>query len=259
MGGISGGSGGGAASGIYANVGLIGTNNSVTPLTQYDFSATAVVLRNATNEIVVRYNVATVTNNVATAGPVANGRDQAAAFAANSWIHFYWIWNGTTLATISSAVAPPTGPTLPAGYTHWAYIGAVRFNASSQLARTRMNGNATYYDTHNDTIAASGITTSNETALSLSPYVPPNAAKTILELFAAYQSTTTADNNDFIINYKLGQEFFRVKIGDTQVANINLVTRQQFVIPNANQNIYYKWATTSGTRTATILVNGYDV
>ena len=87
----------------YSVRGLTGTNNSTTPNTQYDFSADAVVLINTNGAPIRRVNTGTITNNVSAAGAVANGRDQSGAFSAGSWIHFYFIWNGTTLATVSSA------------------------------------------------------------------------------------------------------------------------------------------------------------
>lgn len=250
--------GGGAASGVYANVGLIGANNAVTPLTQYDFSATAVVLRNTSNEIVVRYNVATVTNDVAAAGPVANGRDQAAAFAANSWIHFYWIWNGTTLATISSAVAPPTGPTLPAGYTHWAYIGAIRFNASSQLMQTRISGNNVYYRNNGLTQVLSGGSATGATAVDVSSFVPPNASHIFLESRLLYQNAAVNADNNVRFAFVSGDDYFFMRL-ITQVANQNFEYSGQIVIPNATQQIFYNWSVAAGTRSAFLYINGYGV
>ena len=89
---------------------------------------------------VTRFNPGTITNNIALSGPVINGRDQSVGFPISLWVHFYWIWNGTTLATISSATPPPTGPVLPNGYTHWAYAGAVYQNAALQLVKTFIQG-----------------------------------------------------------------------------------------------------------------------
>src|ERR1044072_4542741 len=93
------------------------TNNTGTPDTQFDLNADIVVLRGSDGNSVVRVAPGSITNNVSTAGPAANGRDQSGAFSASSWVHFYWIWNGTTIATISSTATQATGPTLPSGYT----------------------------------------------------------------------------------------------------------------------------------------------
>src|SRR5882724_7227456 len=105
--------------GAYAVRGLVGQNQAAAPNTKYEISADAVVLRNpTTGQTITKTSTGTLTNDTGVAGVTANGRDQAGAFSASSWIHFYFIVkaDGTGLATLSSAVAPPTGPTLPATY-----------------------------------------------------------------------------------------------------------------------------------------------
>lgn len=155
-------------------------NNAGTPNTQYDLDADTIVLRDASNKIVVVHNPgAALTNNVSTAGPAAAGRDQAGAFAADSWIHFYWIYNPTTstLSTLSSAVAPPTGPTLPTDYTYWAYAGAVRFDAASHLIPTRIKGCWAYYEGRQKFLddGGGGGVANTERTVSVANYMPPNA------------------------------------------------------------------------------------
>jgi hypothetical protein len=123
---VPGGSGGGSGNGAYGSRGQFSRNNAGTPDTQYDLKADVVILAKPSDQsTVTQFSPSTITNNVAQGGPVANGRDQSTAFSISSWVHFYWIWNGTALATISSASPPPTGPVLPSGYTHWAYASAV--------------------------------------------------------------------------------------------------------------------------------------
>jgi len=173
-------------------MGLIGINNSVTPNTQYDLSADTVVLRNTSDgTIAVRTATGTITNDTGLAGSAANGRDQAGAFSASSWVHFYFIWNGTTLATLSSTVAPPTGPTLPTGYTHWAYAGAVRYNATPVLLPTRFAGALATYGvvTGGEIRILSAGTASTMTAVSAASYVPPNSR-------IALMSVSLADNTN---------------------------------------------------------------
>jgi len=82
--------------------------------------------------------------NTQTAGPVANGRDQAAVFA-NPEVHFYAITTGlnsTRANGIASSTPPPTGPTLPAGYTAWAYLATVKYDvtASGSAADAAVTG-----------------------------------------------------------------------------------------------------------------------
>jgi hypothetical protein len=166
--------------GTYQVVGLVGVNNAVTPNTKYDLSADAVVLRNPSDgSTITKVNTGVLTNDTSVAGPAAGGKDQAGAFAANNWIHFYFIIkaDGTGLSTLSSLTTPPTGPTLPATYTHWAYAGAVRYNATPLLIKTTMRGSwMTYTDgmnASNNALAGGAATT--ETAVSLAAFVPPNA------------------------------------------------------------------------------------
>jgi len=157
--------------GSFANVGLAGRNNTATPNTQYDFSATSVTLRNSSNETVTVFNTGTVTNDINVSGPTANGRDSAVA-PSNQWRHLYWIWNGSTLATINSTVAPPTGPTLPSGYTHWCYIGALYF--SSAYYRSILQGSWVYSGNISD-FNLGTLTATSPTNHSLNAVVPPNA------------------------------------------------------------------------------------
>jgi hypothetical protein len=147
--------------GTYLVRGAQGKNNTTTPNTQYDLDANKVQPFNPSDgSIVVRQNPSVLTNNILTAGPAAGGRDQAGAFSASSWIHFYWIWNGTTLSTISSLSAPTgaAGPTMPATYTHWAYAGAIRLDASNALISTYVLGSWVYYVSPTEVLSAGAAT-----------------------------------------------------------------------------------------------------
>lgn len=146
---------------------LVAANNSGTPNSQMDLAAQSVTLKGtATTPSVTRFSVGAITNNILTAGPAANGRDQAGAFAATSEVHFYFIWNGTALATISSLVAPPTGPTLPTGYTHWAYAMSVKLTGTN-LPQVRAFGRRVSY------VTVQSIGTPNgTTSFTYSTFVP---------------------------------------------------------------------------------------
>lgn len=102
-------------------------------------SASEVVLRRASGESAWVTGVSG-TCNIATAGPIINGRDQASAFADNSFVYIYWIWNGSTTATLASATGPVSGPTLPSGYTHYALATIVRNTTSSTLLASQIRG-----------------------------------------------------------------------------------------------------------------------
>lgn len=159
---------------LYGSRNLLGANNAGAPTTRYDLSADVVLARNASDGTTVTLTAPTVTLDVTTAGPIANGRDQAGSFTTPSWLHLYWIGKADgTKAAIASATPPPTGPTLPAMYTHWAYIGALRFNAAAQIVVTHLRGQWSHY-VDNQVIVAAGLHTT-ETAVSYAALVPPNA------------------------------------------------------------------------------------
>jgi hypothetical protein len=150
-------------------------NNASTPNTQFDLAADAVVLKDATNQTITIDDPSGVTCNLSTAGPAANGRDQAGGFTAGSWVHFYWIYDPAsgTLASLASATAPPTGPTLPSAYTYWAYAGAVYFTSGSALRKVRLKGSWAHYEVKQSVL--SGGSATSETNVSVSTFVPPNA------------------------------------------------------------------------------------
>ena len=172
-----------AAGGLQAQpYGSIGQKSFVaSSQNQFTLSADVVMLRHTTSGSAVRYAPSNLTNDITTAGSTANGRDAAASFSASSWVHFYWIFDPgdedtarpENLASLSSATAPPTGPTLPTNYVYWSYAGAVRLNSSSQLTRTRIMGNKALYETHQQALTDGVATTESE--VNLQSFIPPNA------------------------------------------------------------------------------------
>lgn len=227
--------GGASVTGLYAVRGLQGANNTATPLTQFDMSADQVALRNPTdNSISVRTNTGTLTNNTALAGPAANGRDVAAAFTGNTWLHFYFIWNGTTLATLSSTTAPPTGPALPTGYTSWAYAGFVRYGTGTggSLIRTRWRGTMMYYDVA--TTVVSNGTAIIETTVSVASAVAPNA--TSMGLAVGLVNTAVGS---FFIRTVSGQNFWPTM---EVPAGLSFNNWFQLELPNLSQQFFFQFA-----------------
>ena len=172
---------------------------------------TLVITNNQAQQVTVTFNSAvlvnssgypifsgsqTLTINMSTTG--ANGLDTGSQ-AANTWYYVYAISNGSTVAGIVSAVAPPTGPALPAGYTFVAYLGAVRGGASTvTLLNTKQVGNRAQY-----IIGASGTTTAMPaikssalgsfwTAQSVTLVVPTTATRATVQLYASFQAATGA-------------------------------------------------------------------
>ena len=223
--------------GTYSQRGLTGVNNASNPTTQFDFAANDVTLRNSAGQM-SRVNNPSATNNTSTAGPAANGRDQAGAFAASSWIHFYWIYNaGTaTMATISSANAPPTGPSLPSGYTYWCYIGAVLFNASSQLRNVVLRGSKFFHRTQADCQVLSLGTSGGPANVSLAVVLPPNGLTAQLNCIVYNGGAAIADV--FAALYVVGSnEYYRIR--NVVDGNHFMQEQETIEIPNVGQNIAY--------------------
>jgi len=165
-------------SGIHRVASLTGTNNAGTPASQYDLTAGAVVLRNPTDgSIIVRTNPGTLTVNLATTG--ANGLDTGAQ--ATAFYNLYYIWNGTTLSTVASLADASAGPSLPSGYTFWAWATTIRSTAS--LANSYVRGCRVYWQEARQLIINS--TGTGETTVSVATLTAPNAKSTALFLDAA--------------------------------------------------------------------------
>ena len=226
--------------GAFGSRGQTSRNNPNTPNTQYDLKADVVILYKPSDQTtVVRHNPGTITNNISTAGPAANGRDQSGGFGASSWIHFYWIWNGSSLATVSSLTAPPTGPVLPSGYTHWSYAGAVFFNSSSQLVKTRIQGSLAEYEGYQAALSNGGATV--ETAISLANFVPPNALTGTLWFVA--KIAHGSNNNDGMVAVRVVPGVDHITLSETTATGnttIRWVARSISEVINASQ-IFYLW------------------
>ena len=231
----------GSSTGPYAIRNLVGQNDATTPNTKYGVSADLVQLRNpTTGTVVIRTNTGTLTNDILLAGPAANGRDQAAVFAVSTWLHLYFIWNGTTLATLSSIVAPPTGPTLPTGYTHWAYAGAVYNDATPLLVKTRLRGTLAFYETQ-QTALSGGTQATTEATVSLATLVPPNALDWRANFFEGNATTIH-------LRVVTGSEYFS---GASPISGLWSLT-----LPNIAQQFFYFG---DANPSLTVQVTGYRV
>ena len=120
-------------------IGLVIQNNSGTPNTQIDITASYAVMVNTSNLPFTATSVS-VTINANTTG--ANGIDTGALGASTA----YFIWlisDGTTTAGLLSLSA--TAPTMPVGYTYKVRVGATFTGGSSTLLRIIQKGNRGQY------------------------------------------------------------------------------------------------------------------
>lgn len=228
---------------------LVGARAVTVSSLQYQMSAEIVALRNASNAIVIQANTGNISNNPSTAGPTANGRDQAGAFSNSSWMHFYFIWNGTTLATLSSASAPPTAPTLPSGYTHWAYFGSVYKDSSGNTSTVYQRGSNIYYGI--DLTVATLSSNGSIIGTSLSAIIPPNALSFGIQGVANITSTAggLADVSYFIYSVSPGSIMMKYNSSLTGLGASQTQTlwTDHFIVPNISGTLTHAMNSASGT------------
>lgn len=233
--------------------GLTGANNAATPTTKLDLAADAVTLRDSSGDTVTRYNTGSITCDFGLAGPSANGRDQAGAFSANSWVYVYFVWNGADLATVASTQLPATGPSLPAGYTHWAFATAVRWNGSSNIQTCYVRGSSVHVG--RISALASGTATS-ATAISLSSAVPPNALQAAI---LATLLNATAGAGQYALNLYATSGGLNLATASIGVNAASGLARDSLAvdIPNVSQTVYYTVSSTAVQAVVDVL--GYSV
>lgn len=243
--------------------GLKGNVNATTPLTKFDLSADMVVLREANGGTVTRYNTGTHTVDLNQVGPVAAGRDQAGAFPANSWVHLYWVWNGTVLGVVASLALPSVGPTLPPGCTHWVYATTIRWNASSNIIPCSSNGASVYYrvdDAGANRVLNAGVATSM-TTVDCSSLVPPNFVVGNFKFTVYAVHTASAGFGLFVRPTGSGLSGQSVADCWTQLAGVGNNSTNWTEYPlNSSRQIDYKITTVPATNGgAYIDVMGYRV
>lgn len=110
------------------------------------------------------------TANKGTAGPAANGRDQAGAFSNSSWCYVWAIGkeDGTIDLILSASATAIAG--LPSGYTYYALIGCAYIDGSGNFINYKQTGRRITYT--NGRTAYSGTPGAGWTSVDISAYVP---------------------------------------------------------------------------------------
>lgn len=174
--------------------GLFGYNDATTPNSKFVMGASVMVLRNklGAGQFWAPGPTNPVSCDITLAGPITGGRDQAAAFTANQFVHFYFIFNPSAnlLGTIASLASEDVGPSLPANYTHFCYIGAVPLDGSANLNKMHLASTLFTYDNPPQVLAGGNATT--PTSVSVANWVPPNATSTLYSLSIAISNATVA-------------------------------------------------------------------
>ncbi len=227
-----------------------------TPDDEYDLSADAVVLfKSSDGSQKVAVNTGTLTNDITTTG--AGGREGSSF--TSTWVHFYFIWNGTTLETLSSATAPPTGPTLPSGYTHWAYAGAVRADGSGDLLPTYGRGNDFFYQERIQIITAASGT---EASVGLGNEIPPNSKyfKTNAILYINYGANGPTGSAETFFRLVTGVNYFSLETaqGDGETSDQGKISAE-ITFPNVANTLYHITNTSVVSADLDVYVTGYSV
>ncbi len=119
--------------------GLTILNNTGTPNSQVDVTATEVVMRTTGGNTRFASSFSqTADITVYSGGPTANGRDFTPE-AVSTWYYIWAISDGANDRTLISSSS--SSPTLPAGYTYKALLGAVRNDAAGHFQKFIQNGN----------------------------------------------------------------------------------------------------------------------
>jgi hypothetical protein len=171
------------------------------------YTADYLVLYDSSGNTVGLVNV-DETNNVGTAGPIAGGRDQSGAFTAETFVHFFIIYNPTTqdVSSLSSATATPAA--LPSGYTFYRRVGSVYFDALSHLRVCNQLDNEIFVD------AAAGLVFSSQApsladtweSVDISTKIPATA-KTVRGKVGANAGTGSktmgvgVDDDEFMVSF----------------------------------------------------------
>ena len=159
-------------SGSYSNL-----KSSATGLSAIvTITSDALCLKDSSNNQVV-INGVSVTPSLATSA--VNGLD-AGTSTISTWYYLWVIWNGTTTAGLLSLSS--TAPTMPAGYTHKARVGAVRTDGTANkypLSFIQAGQRVQYkVDAGSNVpslpLMASGVV-SPAAAVSVSNFAPPTA------------------------------------------------------------------------------------
>lgn len=235
-------------------VGAVGATGSTTT---YTFTAADMVLfYNPTSKIVEKIVTAqgSLTNTITTAGPAAGGRDQAGAFSASAYIYLYYIRNGDTISTVSSATAPPTGPVLPTGYTSWAFIAPFRLNGSTQFINTYLRANRVDYQAKQS--ALSGGTASTFTSVDLSALVPPQAVAPVVYAHVKGETTSSDRSSSVYLSYDGTNTTHAVEV-ITATGAADHMNQSPVDFLNISQTIYYR-SNATGPK-ASIDIRGYSV
>jgi hypothetical protein len=243
---------------LFGVKGLFAKNTAGSPNTKMDATLNAFVgVRdgNLTEPRSFSFFPGTLLVNIDTgaAGPVAGGRDQAGAFGASLFLHFFAIFSPDQGA--NGLVSTSFLPTLPSGYTHFAYLFTSYFDASSHLVPVHVVGNRVSYDGRQ--VALNGGAATVDTAVSVSTLVPPLALDFDLniESWGVTADGTGAAISVLHLGYLSGTDTHQL-VTDFAVAptTATRLPTGDITFPNVSQQFYYHHQVLNGSAPSAIAV-----
>lgn len=197
----------------------------------------------------------------------ANKRDQASAFGSSATIHVYYIWNGSTLATLASIAGGDafnpwtTGPTLPSGYTHYCYLGTTISDGSGEFVRHHQRGCRIYRGTA--TAMVSGGSATTFTAVNQGTWVPQTAMNFEINVSDFGGTRSGSGQADFQVQLSIDATNIYANLrgffDGLGASNNSRFAGASFTLPNwdatgtAVQQFWYKVVNTLGTSCSTTI------
>jgi hypothetical protein len=165
----------------------------------------------------------------------ANGIDTGVQ-ALSTWYYIHEIAKPDgTKAALGSLSA--TAPTLPAGYTFFNLISAVRSDASVHFIKYRQVGNTVFYETGIGVFSTTGAGNLAETSASLTIVIPP-IAQMVKSALSVYANQTTGVAVTMNIHFRVisGSDFalFTGAIAASSYGSLG----GGFDFPNISQTFY---------------------
>ena len=204
-------------------------------------------------------NAGNTSINTASVG-VVNGCDVA---LANGDVSFYAMWGvGPGVGFICSNANPPTGPALPSGYTHWAYLTTVR-RVSGALYNVAIRGNKVFFATYGTLTGGANFGDGVWGSFSVAAFVPVIATNFS---FTANGTAGTGGGGPAGLVYQIGWQntaIYTTRL-DCSYANMNMNASIHGWLPNVNQTLWQVYISVYSVGNFTsngmaIYVNGYEV
>lgn len=228
---------------------LVIKSTATSPTIQVDIDADEIILTTS-GDAVKKIRSVDLTVDITASG--ANGLDIGVE-AVSTWYYLWVVYNATTSTAAGILSASATAPTLPAGYTYRALVGAIRNDAGSDLNFLNQVGNRAAQD-ESASALTNGVAT-DFTAIDLTSYVPSTAKIANIDVYitATYDGNVVAYFKPGSATYAAGQKTVTFDNSATHTVYFETSVSVMMVTP---QTIYYK--SFAGGPKVTVLVNEWE-